>query len=72
MVSAFGAVVQVTIVGQIMDVQQQQSHVLYKVDDGTGLCHVKYWTDADDELVSNIVEPKDLWVSVFCELTGKC
>ncbi|CAD7702775.1 unnamed protein product [Ostreobium quekettii] len=49
-----GAPIQnVTLVGQIMDIQTQQSHILYKVDDGTGVCQVKYWTDSDDDLMQD-------------------
>lgn len=44
---------QVTIVGKIVSVEEQQLMMLYTIDDGTGRVLAKYWTpDNDDEFVS--------------------
>ncbi|TPX07337.1 uncharacterized protein E0L32_010759 [Thyridium curvatum] len=38
---------QVTLVGQVREVNRQQTNVTYRVDDGTGVVDVKKWIDSD-------------------------
>ncbi len=40
---------QITIVGKIVHVEEQQLMTLYTVDDGTGRVLAKYWTPNDDD-----------------------
>lgn len=38
---------QLTFVGQIHSISTQTTNTTYKLDDGTGMIEVKYWTDSD-------------------------
>lgn len=40
-------ITQVTIVGQVRQVNPQPTNITYRLDDGTGLIDVKKWVDAD-------------------------
>ncbi|GAB4820639.1 hypothetical protein N2152v2_007685 [Parachlorella kessleri] len=42
-------VINITIVGKIVHVEEQQLMTLYTVDDGTGRVLAKYWTPNDDD-----------------------
>ena len=52
---------QITVVGKIVHVEEQQLMTLYTIDDGTGRLLAKYWTPNDDDdyvspLFSNIFQ----------------
>ena len=52
---AWGA--QITIVGKIVHVEEQQLMSLYTIDDGSGRVLAKYWTpDNDDDFVSLLMD----------------
>ena len=45
-----------TIVGKIVGVESKSSFVLYKVDDSTGVCDVKVWSDQDGDQAAEPIE----------------
>jgi replication factor A2 len=48
------AILNVTIVGKVIEASKKSSYIMYKVDDGTGVCDVKVWSESDstDELAA--------------------
>lgn len=48
-------ITQVTIVGQVRQVNPQSTNITYRLDDGTGVIDVKKWVDADKQ---EDLEPK--------------
>ena len=45
-----------TVVGKIVGVESKSSYVLYKVDDSTGVCDVKVWSDQDGDQTAEPIE----------------
>lgn len=46
-------IMNVTVVGKVVDVAEKGQHTVYKLDDGTGTCDVKVWgSDSPAETVS--------------------
>lgn len=46
-------ILNVTLVGKVVDVTEKGQQIVYKLDDGTGTCDVKVWgSDSPTELVS--------------------
>lgn len=61
-------ITQVTIVGQVRQVNPQSTNITYRLDDGTGTIDVKKWVDADKQ---EDLEPKyqpDQYVRVWGRL----
>lgn len=42
------AILNVTIVGKVIEASKKASYIMYKVDDGTGVCDVKVWSESSD------------------------
>ena len=41
------AILNVTVVGKVIEASRKAAYIMYKVDDGTGVCDVKVWSESD-------------------------
>ncbi|KAJ9132523.1 Replication factor A protein 2 [Pleurostoma richardsiae] len=61
-------ITQVTIVGQVRQVNPQPTNITYRLDDGTGLIDVKKWVDADKQEDADPKYEPDQYVRVWGRL----
>ena len=47
-------VAQITIVGKVVELVEQQLQLTLRVDDGTGVVDVKYWIEVDNDMVRTL------------------
>ncbi|KUI68263.1 Replication factor A protein 2 [Cytospora mali] len=61
-------ITQVTIVGQVRQVNPQPTNITYRLDDGTGVIDVKKWVDADKQEDADPKYALDQYVRVWGRL----
>ena len=44
-----GTLMQITLVGKIIQASEQPTHLQFQLDDGTGKIELSYWTSDDDQ-----------------------